>query len=485
MGADATPRVRSNVTPEHTRQEDTDGLTPALRAEFAFSVEWFVYLRWVALFGILVVSLLVRFLLPIELNVVPIAVTAVLIAVYNGSLHLWLAGQSGYVVERSLRLLVNLQIIIDLLLLTLLMHFAGGAENPFLLFYVFHMIIGSIFLPRRTSLVYAAYASVLLATLLGFEALGIIPHMHLGGFVAPALYRDGLYISVLVSALVITFFLVVYMTSVIAGHLRLSNAELLKAQLALQDQARLYRETNEKLQKMARGKSAPLMRVAHEIRSPLASIRSFMDVILQGYAKDGELSVEEMLESARDRATDLLSLVDDLLYLGEIKVVGAIEENHPIDLAEVLKNVLSVLKGGATEKHVALYQQVDPDLPPVCSTKEFVKELLYNLIDNGIKYTPSGGTVSVSLRTDGKFIFGEVADSGIGIPLESLPMVFDEYYRAPNAIAIQKRGTGLGLPIVKRIVELSGGEIGVKSELGKGTVFEFWLPAAKSGEGAH
>ncbi len=251
----------------------------------------------------------------------------------------------------------------------------------------------------------------------------------------------------------------------LARRLEERTTALDKAELALENLRRLVSE----------GPAATL-RVAHELRSPAASIYQTLDVLLQGYAGGSYEDQVAMLSLVRDRARAMHAMVNDLLELGDIRQTEKTKKITPVQLADVLWKVVPAMRIKATLKGVDFQLDVPTALSPVGASEEHVEQLLSNLVDNAIKYTGPGGRVTVAVKEDTTSVIGTVQDTGIGIAPEDAERVFEEFYRAPNARAVEPYGTGLGLSVVRRIVELYGGRLEMSSDLGKGTTFVFFLP---------
>jgi coenzyme F420 hydrogenase subunit beta len=215
------------------------------------------------------------------------------------------------------------------------------------------------------------------------------------------------------------------------------------------------------------------LQLAHELRSPLASIQSALDMLLQGYARNDPNLHEEMLSLARDRAGVMLDQVNDFLRLGAVQHSGVGRQVRPVQLRDVLMRLMHEKEVRARWRAVEFRAVIPESLPMVEATPEDMEHLLSNLINNAIKYTEPGGTVTVSLRQESDRVVGVVEDTGIGIAAEDIPNIFEEFYRAESAKDMDAHGTGLGLSIAKRIVDLYGGQLDVESEVGKGSKFTF------------
>src|SRR5438876_4147436 len=216
---------------------------------------------------------------------------------------------------------------------------------------------------------------------------------------------------------------------------------------------------------------------AHEIRTPLAIIRGELENALQL----PEISVElrETLGSALEEAERLSRIVEQLLEMSRLEAGEALIERSRFDFAEMTKTTVDQMRLLAEEKNVQLKFEASHRFD-VEGDRLRLKQVVVNLVDNAIKYTPSGGSISVAtFPLDGRAVL-EVADTGIGIPTEALPQVFDRFYRADKARSRQLGGTGLGLAIVKSICAAYGGAVTAKSAEGKGAVFRVELPLIKN-----
>lgn len=219
------------------------------------------------------------------------------------------------------------------------------------------------------------------------------------------------------------------------------------------------------------------IRVAtHELRSPVAVAQSLVRGVLKGYAGELTGKQNEVFSRISRRLDFLENLVNDLLDLAAGKASELAGEETAVAIYASVGRAVLLIQPRAEEKGVALA------LHPCCEelvawgTEEGLDRIFVNLIGNAVKYTPSGGSVTVSLRRVGEEIQIEVADTGIGIPEEALPHLFEEFYRAPNAKALNAVGTGLGLSIVQDLVNRYGGRIEVESAVEQGSTFTVNFP---------
>ena len=261
--------------------------------------------------------------------------------------------------------------------------------------------------------------------------------------------------------------------------LRLQKEELAAARKELQQRSIALAEAEseiERLKRIPKAELLPMLKLAHEQRSPLAAIQNALDMLLQGYAADDPGLQDEMLGLARDRAVTMLDRVNDFLRLGAVRHAEIERKVRPVQLLDVLERLTPEKRAQARWRAVELHMDVPASLALVTASDEDMEHLLSNLINNAIKYTNPGGRVTVSLKEDDGNVVGAVEDTGIGIPPEELPRIFDEFYRAESARDMDAHGTGLGLSIVKRVVDLYGGQLDVESEPGRGSKFTFIFP---------
>jgi two-component system sensor histidine kinase/response regulator len=243
----------------------------------------------------------------------------------------------------------------------------------------------------------------------------------------------------------------------------------------IEEEARRLSHEKAMLEELDRVKSAFMLKVAHELRAPIAAIRSFMDLILAGYGSPEKQ--RQMQKRASERAEELLNLVNDLLNLARLKEAQGTSRKEIVSIGEILTDVLGLHEPEAEGKQIELHLEMGP-CPTCLADAAHIKELWTNLVSNAIKYTPPGGQVTIRLFGGNGLVIGEVADTGIGIAKKDLPRLFEEFFRTDEAKAFAQHGTGLGLSIARQIVLECGGDISVESEPGQGTRFTFRLPAA-------
>jgi signal transduction histidine kinase len=186
-----------------------------------------------------------------------------------------------------------------------------------------------------------------------------------------------------------------------------------------------------------------------------------------------------MLRRADRRTTLLLDAVNDLLSLSRARLDKPSEANVEFRLPSVVDGVVSLMQPKAEAGGVALAVECAADLPPLVGSPEDIEELVSNLVSNAVKYTPSGGSVTASAKLNGQGVLLRVSDTGIGIPADDLPRLFNEFHRCTNVRQSGIEGTGLGMAIVKTIADRHHAEVRVESEEGKGTTVEVRFPLGR------
>jgi len=249
---------------------------------------------------------------------------------------------------------------------------------------------------------------------------------------------------------------------------------------ALEEEARELARAKAELEKLEAIESRFMLTMVHILRAPVAVLQNSLQLIRKGYVPPEEQPA--LLERAEQRAGELLTTLDDLLLLAYLKEGVGLTRAAKVSVAEMLAVALATLKGQADQQGVTVTVET-ADQPYVLANSDHIKALWMHLLSNAIRYTPAGGQVRVSLRTDQERgqVIGEVSDTGIGIAVEDIPRIFEEFYRTEEAKAMQETGTGLGLPIVQQVVEKYGGTIEVESVVNQGSTFRFTLPLANRG----
>jgi signal transduction histidine kinase len=236
------------------------------------------------------------------------------------------------------------------------------------------------------------------------------------------------------------------------------------------------RHTHETLQSAEAERAQFVRTVTHELRSPVGGAQSLLRVLLKQMSGELNPTQQDIIHRVETRLDSLMALINDLLALAAMTTRGFQDKPEPVALVPEVRGAVEQRAFEAQEKNISLSLTPPQGNPWVRAGHEGLAHILGNLIGNAVKYTPAGGRVTVSLETRGASAVVSVADTGIGIPEDELPRLWQEFFRASNARKSGIVGTGLGLSIVKRRVEAYGGMISVHSRVGEGTTFSVSLP---------
>jgi len=433
-----------------------------LERELSDRLHWFIRLRWFAVAGLALFSLVGPLIIQGLSTTTLLAIAGVILG-YN---CLFLLLERRW----NVTFLIHFQVLLDWLALTVLCHQTGGIDSPFVLFFVFHVILISMLTNRGGCFAQGFVSIVLICLMIVVEKTGLCPIPEISGFNIAAHYERTDYLVMYILAFAGVVMFSIYLTTSIVQQLRQREEKLITLQ---QNLSRSYQE----LVELDAAKSRFVRTVAHEIRSPMAATQSLLRVALDGFAGDINEKVRDLLVRSERRIIQLLDLVNELLDLVRGGQILPEEDKSDINVYEAISRILSHMEGRAEEKNIHLKFRM-PDTNVIFrGDEQDLERIFQNLVGNAIKYTPPKGYVKVigRLRRD-NFLLFKVCDTGIGVPAKEVPRVFDEFYRASNAKRSQKNGTGLGLSIVKKTIEKYGGQIKLNSKEGKGSCFSVYLP---------
>lgn len=455
-----------------------DQLVPIEQAELLARLRWFIQLRWV--FG---AATLAAALLMIEMPLGRVharMLVGISIAIlgYNWLfwfLEGWLTRHRPDAHARYADVAASAQIILDLVALTFVLHASGGAENPFCLFYVFHMVIATLLLRMRDVFMLAGLAILLFTSMVLMEMYGWLPHHSLFGLEQE--YKSPRYVAVTLVAFASAMLTAVYIGTSIARRLREREHEILRLEQQLADYTRELERTNQELVKADEEKTQYFRKVSHDLKSPLAAQQSLLRALLiQIRESDARLAAH--VERAIVRGDQLLALLNDLLLLSQAKDVVRGPRHEWIDPGDRLRAVIEAQALAAREKGLDFFEEMETPLPAICAESGTLLTLAENLISNAIKYTPKGGRVTFSLLSRDEHLIMAVKDTGIGVAKDDLPKIGQQFFRTSQARESGSPGTGLGLAIVRSMVEAMHGRFDFQSELGVGTTVTVALPVS-------
>ncbi len=422
---------------------------------------WLIDLRWIAVVFVVLATFVSSRFLGIALYESALYVLAGILLVLNGIykfLQRAIAANTLKILnEQSL---IILQIVTDLILLTFLLHFTGGVENPFIIYYFFHLMIASILLPRRIGYMIATFMLLLVGSMTLLEFQGILPHYHLKGFLTGGFYHNLNYLAGTGFVFVTTSYVVVYMTGTISAKLR--EAE------------KASRLANRQLEEKDKIKDEYVYRLSHDIKGHIAAIKSSLDASL---IQNEPEKIKKFSRMGLNRTELITDFLGNLLRITRLRLNKESEQSD-FSLGELLTRVVDLYREQADEKKIRLVTGFRENNRKCRGNRVSLEEAFTNLLQNAIKYTPPGGEVSIRLGIVKNTFVAEIEDTGIGIPEDEIKSIFREFFRASNARQQLKEGDGLGLAITRQIIENHNGKISVKSRENEGTTFTVKLACA-------
>lgn len=235
-------------------------------------------------------------------------------------------------------------------------------------------------------------------------------------------------------------------------------------------------ETNQKLVEMDQVKSRFFANISHELRTPLTLLLAPLETLIQRYSRSLDHDTRDLLATMHSNGMRLLKLINDLLELVRLESGRLEVKRENLDFAHFVRGLASATRQVAKDKRIHLETLVDPNLGSVSADRDKLEKILLNLLFNALKFTPAGGRVELRAERQEENLVLTVTDTGVGISASNLPFVFDRFWQADTSSKRKFQGAGIGLSLVKELVELQGGKVTVASKEGEGTTFTINMP---------
>lgn len=356
-------------------------------------------------------------------------------------------------------------IALDFIFLTVALWLVGGAKSPFQAFYLFHVILASVFLSRRAAYTHTLIGYGLLSALIVAEWQHWIPAHYPSGIVAGGgSDLDGRFVLTVLTVQGLLFILTVLILAELMQLFRANERKFRKVNVELERLSEMHRD---------------FLRIAlHNLKSPVSAVTTMLSSM--EYELDGELSDHQAqwLVRSRGRLKGLTEFLRDLQTMAALDAGQISEQTRELDMADILRDLAHENTDLAWGRGQTLSVDVPPGLPTVHGIEWLLREAIVNFITNAVKYTPEGGRITLRALVRDNVFCVEVEDDGIGIAAEDASRVFLDFVRVQrdDTSGGPVEGTGLGLAIVKRVIEAHGGRVDVVSELNKGSTFIIELP---------
>jgi two-component system, NtrC family, sensor histidine kinase PilS len=537
------------------------------------SIYWLIRLRWLAILGLFIMTFIANSVFSIVLWVIPLYVIGIVLVLFNTGFLFYtrvLRTKNYAHVQRY----AGIQIVWDLIFLTCLIYFAGGVENPFILYFLFHVIIAGILLEKKYSYLQALFATSLIALLILLEYYSVIPHQHLNMFSAFApgkeIWHSEAYLLGIFFALSSTIFISAYFVVSIMDKLRKSRDNVLfeiKSTIENMAEGVLFIDTSDKItmcnkaiertwnvrreeiigksvkdslsryigvsgakitEKSRRGIETSqhqeirtengylyntystvydtngiywgtvltshditerkkleqqllhterlatigemAAKIAHEIKNPLSSISLNTELLhdeINNYNGDKTTEAEDMIQSIMKEVDRLTDISEEYLQFARFPRL----ELKPASVNDMLIELTRFLKGEMLQRNIVLKENYTAGLPEVLLDENQIKQVFFNVLKNSFEAMPEGGKLDISTMVNGNNVEVHISDNGSGIAEEDIQRIFDPFYSS------KVDGTGLGLALTKKTIEVHGGEIFCESTVGVGTTIHLVFQA--------
>ncbi|MFH1213960.1 MAG: HAMP domain-containing sensor histidine kinase, partial [Candidatus Neomarinimicrobiota bacterium] len=356
----------------------------------------------------------------------------------------------------------EIQVVLDFVLISFIIHFTGGIGNPFYFVYLVHIIISGILYQGAWPYINATLAAFLLTFWSVLEYFKMVTVYTLDGTPAPL----KVYIVSLAAFYILIFTATYIIRDIISGYRIMKRV--------IDQKSELLEQTILERDKMFRF-------TAHELKSPLTTLRSMLAVIDEVYADNLQPDLKEMVGRAVRRTDQVLLMVKEMIEVTQYRYGLTECKLQSVEFGEWIAKVVEQQQIYADNEKVILTIKSLPQETLVYMDAVSLEKVLSNLINNAIRYSPAGADVNIQPFVKQQCFGFSVSDTGIGIAEGDLTKIFDEFYRSPNAREMESLGTGLGLCLVKQIVDQYNGRIFVESQLGQGSTFTVEMPYINKG----
>ena len=429
---------------------------------FKERIKWIINLRWLAVFAILAVIPLNNIIFHADLGYDKTYIISTLLIFLN-IIYFFVYKYFYFEHFRQEVLFMEIQILIDLLIISAFIHYIGGINNPFYFMYLIPMIISSILLRTPIPYINTLFACFLLTVWSFLEFYGGVKIY----FIQPKEFHS----SILWTSLISFYFLSFTLTYIISDFIK-----------KYRDLKKLIDQKSELLEKTIDERNRMFRFTAHEIKSPMNTIRTMLGVVRMLYQndRDNEEKIMEMLDRAENRSDQVIRMVKDMIEIAHYKGGPGDEKLTTKKLNDWVEEQIESYLHYAERNNIEIefISKKGPD--EICFDYDSLEKVFTNLLSNAIRYSHEHGKVQVRVAKNKDNIHLAIKDNGIGIHPEDKEKIFEEFYRSPEAKKKEYMGTGLGLPLVKQIVEKYGGNISLESQPGEGTEFKVELPILQS-----
>jgi signal transduction histidine kinase len=413
---------------------------------------WFIKLRYAAVLMLLIFIFIPKYFLGVSLSDYQqsaLLFITISILVYNIIFHVIRRYLRNDASEFNPLHLSILQMIFDLVALMFVVYFTGSVESPLLLFFVLHMIVGSLILPGFIIYMFAVCVVIVFWGLTVGEYFSIIKHQHIIGYLPSTLHQHFNYVLAVNASFASLVLMIVRIVNRMANQLYIREQQLL--------------ESIDKINAAEKEKQKYITGIVHEIKTPLAAVHSYLDLVLQKFLGPLDEVVEEKLIRARRRSEEAIDLINNVLRISKLRMEDSFNKEE-INITSLLASVIRIAKVNAEAKGVKISAKHNRKGKRIYSGDPLLIQIaISNVLSNAIKYNHHDGLVEINIDEDKNNLIIRVCDTGVGIPKTEIDKIYTDFFRGSNIKHTDLEGSGLGMSVVKQIVEKHGGIISIES----------------------
>jgi signal transduction histidine kinase len=369
-----------------------------------------------------------------------------------------------------------LGVFLDMVVISVIVHATGGIESIFLALYLLQLVGTNVHFSGVAAPMNLVFGGGMLIGMVILEYHGILPHASTFVIDQP-LYLNKIYIFMVSMTMIILMGISSYRSGYVVRSLQTVELELLKSNQELARLNKIYSQVNRRLKEVDQMKTEFISVASHQMRTPLSATKWVLRMILDGDMGPLNPQQADLLNKGYQTNERMIQLINDLLNVSRIEEGRFQYRFVHTSLTELVDNVIQEMNNTIKKKDIRFeYKKPAQQLPHVYIDSQKIRLVIQNLIDNAVKYTPQGGKVTVAVKSDASQVVFSVADTGVGIPSHEQGRIFSKFFRADNVIRMQTDGSGLGLFIVRNIIENHHGTVWFDSVEGRGSTFYFALP---------
>lgn len=463
------PKEAEDVDVSYKEKELAEEVAALGAQEKLNRLKWSVAVRYLMISVVAVITI-VCYEIGLQFDLIGVLIAATIAFVFN------LTSNLVYRDVNYPRFWPYIGVFLDMIVITLIVHATGGVESIFLALYLLQLVGTNVHFSKLAAPMNLVFGGGMFITIVALEYQGILPHNSLGIFNEP-LYLNKLYIFSVTLTMISLMGISSYRSGYVVRSLQTVENELLKANRELLKLNVVYSKVNRRLKEIDQMKTEFISVASHQMRTPLSATKWVMRMLLDGDL--GKLNDQqlEMLTKGYQTNERMILLINDLLNVSRIEEGRFQYRFVHMSIEEVVESVIQELYNLIKKRNIKFnYKVAKGEIPKLNIDPQKIRLVVQNLVDNAVKFTPPGGKVTINLNSDKENVYFSVTDSGVGIPASQQHRIFSKFFRADNVIRMQTDGSGLGLFIVRNVIDNHQGRVWFESTEGKGTTFTFSLP---------